>query len=149
MTLPLFDIPMQRTDVLEDAAVLGRKGNHSGANTDGQTGNRRSQEPSGARPDTRTRTKEVKANDGQKADARPPHLQARPSDVERVFIHRYGYLLHLQAEGKPPREYRVVMLHDGRLFDEFIDNGERSASRFSMNEITRAVEEGKFREVAG
>jgi hypothetical protein len=135
-----------RFDVFQDAAVLGRDRTQSGTNTHGKTGNLRSQEPTGERPDTSSRTTRELAN-GQDADAQPPHPQPHQTDVQRVITHRYGTFLHLREGGLPPREFRVVELHDGRLFDEYLDIGQRETSRFSARDLEHGLTTAKFREV--
>lgn len=132
MNLPLFDIPMQN-----GAGQTGRPVDAGDANQELRASSDHEviAPPQGfSRSDT----------DGVR---RAQGSEIPPSSIERVITHRYGTFLHLREGGLAPREFRVVELHDGRLFDEYLDDGQREPSRLSHTEIKQGLREQKFREV--
>ncbi len=147
MSLPLFDIPMQKGAGIETGRPVDAGDAHlrSRASSDHAV----EAPPQGL---SRSATDGVRRALGSEI----PLQFADGSAIRRTVIHRYGAFLHLQrcpsppcacAATHPPREFRVLELQDGRVLDEFLDTGERVKSRFSREEVEQGLREKKFREV--
>ena len=136
MSLPLFEIPMQKGAGIE----IGRPVDAGDAHSSVRASSDYAVE---APPQGSSRSA---ADDVRRARGSEIPQFEDGSALNRIFTHRYGTFLHLRHEAEP-REYRVIELVDGRLFDEFLDDGERRVSRFSHDELEQGLREVKFREV--
>lgn len=138
MNLPLFDNPMQKGAGIETSRPVDAGDAHHRVRA--STDHAVETPPQGS---SRSAADGVRRAGGSEI----PHF-ADGSSILRIVTHRYGPFLYLLDGGFEPREYRVVVFEDGRVFDEFLDTKERVKSRFSREEVEQGIEAEKFREVA-